>query len=84
MLNYANLTDIAEKRLRECADEAATMVSEVEFRQRLDMGHGIWQLWLALAGQLDKESARRDMDRLYALIEPESVSGLRSTRPNQQ
>lgn len=54
MLNYASLTDIAEKRLRECADEAATMVSEVEFRQRLDMGHGIWQLWLALAGQLDR------------------------------
>jgi hypothetical protein len=77
MLNYTDLTAVAEKQLRKCADEAATMVHEVEFRQRLDMGHGMWQLWLALAGQLDKESARHDMDRLYTIIEPESVFGLR-------
>ena len=54
------------------------MVEKIEFRQRLDMGHGIWQLWLELAGMVDKAAARRDMDRLYALIEPESISGLRA------
>ncbi|WP_076572348.1 hypothetical protein [Janthinobacterium sp. TND4EL3] len=78
MLDYSTLTSTAERKLRECADQASTMVEKIEFRQRLDMGHGIWQLWLELAGMVDKAAARRDMDRLYALIEPESISGLRA------
>jgi len=78
MLNYAILTNTAEKKLRECAERAASAVEEVDFRQCLDMGHGVWQLWLALAGHIDKESARLDMDRLYELIEPDAVSGLRT------
>ena len=78
-MDYSTLTNITEQRLRECAEQAATKVEEFEYRQCLDMGHGMWQLWLALAGQIDKPAARRDMDRLYALIEPENVSGVRHT-----
>jgi hypothetical protein len=84
LLNYETLTRIAEAKLNECADRALIVVEEVEFRQSLDMGHGVWQLWLALAGEVDKEAARRDMDRLYALIEPESISGVRSLRSDKQ
>jgi hypothetical protein len=79
MLDYATLTRITEMKLRDCADMAAGAVEEVELRQSLDMGHGVWQLWLALAGQVDKEAALRDDDRLYAIIEPHAVSGLRTT-----
>lgn len=75
-MDYATLTGITEQKLRECAEEALTKVEGFEYRQCLDMGHGIWQLWLALAGKIDKPAARRDMDRLYALIEPENVSGI--------
>jgi hypothetical protein len=78
-MDYATLTAITEQRLRECAEEASTKVEQFEFRQCLDMGHGMWQLWLALAGKIDKPAAQRDMDRLYALIEPESVSGIGPT-----
>ncbi|NTB05887.1 hypothetical protein [Agrobacterium tumefaciens] len=80
-MDYATLTGITEKRLRECAEEASTKVEAFEYRQCLDMGHGMWQLWLALAGTIDKAAARSDMDRLYALIEPESVSGISRRKP---
>lgn len=80
MIDYATLTATTEKKLRECADAAAELVDEVSFRQRLDMGHGIWQLWLALAANFDKDLARNDMDRLYALIEPVSVTGLKDRK----
>ena len=79
-MDYTTLTSITEAKLKECAEQAASAVQEVEFKMFLDMGHGIWQLWLALAGEVDREPAKHDMDRLYKLIEPEAVSGLRSTR----
>jgi hypothetical protein len=84
MLDYATLTRITEEKLRECADLAAGAVEEVELRQYLDMGHGVWQLWLALAADLDKEAARRDDGRLYAMIEPTAISGLEPVPPNKR
>ena len=83
-MDYVTLTGITAQKLRECAEEASTKGERFEYRQSLDMGHGIWQLWLALAGRIDKPAARRDMDRLYALTEPENESVVATRKPTEK